>query len=109
MSEQLTTDGEGPLGEAARRFEEALAGLEEHLQSRFSGEAADRDVTDETLGQLSSELSQARRREMVLRNAAAEASAALGRAAAEVRSVLASTGESADEPNPEADEGETAE
>ena len=99
MAEELATDGEGALGEAARRFEEALAGLEEHLQTRISGEAADRDVTDEQLGQLSSELSQARRREKALRDAAAE-----------VRSVLASTGESEDQPaNLEADEGETAE
>ena len=103
-------NGDGPLTEAAKRFEEALSGLEEHLNSRLSGDEADREATDEQLGQLSSELSQARRRERVLRDAAAEASAALGRAADEVRAVLASTDESDDHPaETEADEGETAE
>jgi hypothetical protein len=108
---QSGASGEGALGEAARRFETALSGLEEHLQSRLTGDAADRDMTDETLGRLSGELSQARRREQALRDAAGQASATLGRAAAQVRAVLAQSepAETDDALEPQADEDDKAE
>ena len=66
------------LDAAQRRLDAALARLERALAGRPLGDAA-----------LHTELEQARARERQLEQVAAEASAALGRAAAEVRAALA--------------------
>lgn len=81
-------EAEGMVGAAVQRLEEAIDGLEARLDNVSIQNLDDQDRADQTLAQLSSELSQARRREQALQSAAAEASAALGRAAAEIRAAL---------------------
>lgn len=87
---------EGPLDQAIRRLESALATLETRLAERLSGPiAADSgdlftgEGFEEDRARLTAELELARARERALEEVAAEASAALGRAAAEVRAALA--------------------
>lgn len=76
------------LDAAARRLDEALARLERRVTARLvaggAPSAADRGASDGLLAELESE----RRRGRELEQVAAEASAALGRAAAEVRAAL---------------------
>lgn len=86
---------EGPLGRAVHRLAEALAGLEARLAERpavlasDSGDLFAPPAFDEDRARLTAELETARAREKALEAVAAEASAALGRAAAEVRAALA--------------------
>ena len=80
---------DSPLEAATHRLTQALETLEERLQSRPSdadaGGAGNGDGQSE---QLRSELNAARERERQLEEAAAEASAALGRAAEQIRAAL---------------------
>jgi len=88
---------EGPLDLAIRRLDQALAGLEARLAEQArSREEESSDLFDqagsafaEERSRLAAELHAARAREKALEEVAAEASAALGRAAAEVRAALA--------------------
>jgi hypothetical protein len=97
---------EGPLDLAVRRLDQALAQLEARLEARRAAPSAASDggneaETTDLFGQagtaafaedrtwLTAELESARAREKALEEVAAEASAALGRAAAEVRAALA--------------------
>ena len=81
--------GEGSLEAATQRLTQALETLEVKLQGRgpdsgsVGGNGADGDAE-----QLRSELNAARERERQLEEAAAEASAALGRAAEQIRAAL---------------------
>jgi hypothetical protein len=72
---------------AAKRLENAL-GLLEHRLAR-TPPAGDSRLLDEERARLYSELTQARAREKELEAAGAEASAALGRAIAEIQATLA--------------------
>ena len=88
---------DGPLDLAIRRLDQALAALEVRLaQKTASREDENADLFDhaesafaQDRGRLAAELAAARAREKALEEVAAEASAALGRAAAEVRAALA--------------------
>ena len=81
---------EAGLDAAIRRLDRALGGLEARLASRLETlKVHDADLFDHDRAQLASELDAARARERALEQVAAEASAALGRAAAEVRAALA--------------------
>ena len=74
------------LEAAARRLEQALAGLERRVAGRIDAGGAPSPA--ERGGDLLAELEAERRRGRELEAVAAEASAALGRAAAEVRAAL---------------------
>lgn len=79
--------GDSALDQAARRLERAVTLLEQRLAQRArSGEASGAFDQDRT--RLAAELDQARARERQLEEAGAEASAALGRAIAEIRAAL---------------------
>ena len=80
--------GESPLEQAVKRLDRAIAQLEQRLAggARPSGGLFDQDGA-----KLEAELEQARVREKELEAAGAEASAALGRAIAEIKAAL--TGE----------------
>ena len=80
-----------PLDAAQRRLERALLMLEGAVEAkRTAGPAPLFDAESEReRRRLEAELGQARTRERALEQVAAEASAALGRAAAEVRAALA--------------------
>lgn len=81
---------EGPLDLAVRRLEQALTTLEAKLAARAAAEQdQDNDLFSQDRSRLAAELDAARARERALEEVAAEASAALGRAAAEVRAALA--------------------
>jgi hypothetical protein len=71
------------------RLDRALAALEARIAQRLAQSDARRDdLFDHDRAQLAAELDAARARERALEAVAAEASAALGRAAAEVRAAL---------------------
>lgn len=90
----------GPLELAIRRLDQALLGLEARVAARaaalddengdlFARADADHAAFEQDRQRLAAELDAARARERALEEVAAEASAALGRAAAEVRAALA--------------------
>lgn len=76
-------NGDGPLNDAVRRLDRALATLESSLR-RDPAVLAGRPAEE----RLAAELQSSRARERALEQAAAAASDALGRAAAEVRTAL---------------------
>jgi hypothetical protein len=77
------------LDAAVRRLDRAVGSLEARLSARLVElERSDGDLFDQDRAQLAADLDAARARERQLEALAAEASAALGRAAAEVRAAL---------------------
>jgi uncharacterized membrane protein YccC len=88
MREPLSREatGESPLNEAMRRLDRALAELESNLGERDLPPEAERYRQERR--ELAQDLEAARARERALEYAAAAASDALGRAAAEVRAAL---------------------
>ena len=83
------SEAETPLDAALRRLDRAMASLEARLSNRLAAmETRGDDLFDHDRAQLAAELDAARAREKALEAMAAEASAALGRAAAEVRAAL---------------------
>ena len=76
---------DGSLEAATQRLTQALETLEGRLQNREGGGEAG---PNGDAAQLRSELNAARERERQLEEAAAEASAALGRAAEQIRAAL---------------------
>ena len=81
----MMRDGEGRLEAASQRLMQALDTLEARLRERAEAPAANDSGSAEELRRLTSELSETRERERQLEVAAAEASAALGRAAEQIR------------------------
>jgi hypothetical protein len=80
---------ESPLDAAAHRLERAVSALEARFAEKMSAaHIADPDLIDRDRAALAAQLDAARDREKALEAVAAEASAALGRAAAEVRAAL---------------------
>jgi hypothetical protein len=78
---------------AARRLDRAVASLEARLTARLAAVDSDEgDLFEQDRSQLAAELDAARSRERALEALAAEASEALGRAAAEVRAALQAGG-----------------
>ncbi|MDP1874422.1 DUF4164 family protein [Phenylobacterium sp.] len=96
---------ESAIDQAARRLERAIALLEQRLgeaKGRAGLEAG--GLFDQDRAKLAAELDEARAREKALAAAGVEASAALGRAIAEIREVLETPED--DEPAPEEEEEE---
>lgn len=79
--------GENALDLAVKRLDRALALLEQRLVKQAPG-AETGGLFDQDRAKLAAELDQARAREKELEAAGAEASAALGRAIAEIKSAL---------------------
>ena len=77
---------ESPLDQAVKRLERAVSQLEQRLAGVGGG---DRGLFDQDSARLAVELEKAREREKELEEAGAEASAALGRAIAEIKAALA--------------------
>ncbi|MDP3855447.1 DUF4164 family protein [Phenylobacterium sp.] len=77
--------GENPLDQAVKRLDKALSQLEQRL-SKGGGGAGELFAQGDA--KLAAQLDQARAREKELEAAGAEASAALGRAIAEIKSAL---------------------
>jgi hypothetical protein len=90
MADESVQDGEDdPLATAVRRLDRALTALEGRIAARAAAyDAQGEDLFESDRSRLASELHAARAREKALEEVAAEASAALGRAAAEVRAAL---------------------
>jgi hypothetical protein len=82
------SEAESPLDVAIRRLDRAMASLEARVSARLAEAKGDNDLFDQDRAQLAAELDASRARERALEEVAAEASAALGRAAAEVRAAL---------------------
>jgi hypothetical protein len=83
------TAGESALDVAVKRLERAVALLEQDLSRKTASAGAEAGhASDQDRARLASELDQARARERDLEEAGAQASAALGRAIAEIKSVL---------------------
>ena len=80
----MIRNGEGSLETATQRLSQALETLESRLRTRGEGG----DGEDGDADRLRGELSASRERERQLEEAAAEASAALGRAAEQIRAAL---------------------
>ena len=81
--------GEDPLSAAIRRLDKALSMLESKVTARaLHQHSQDNDLFEDDRLRMAAELNAARARERALEEIAAEASAALGRAAAEVRAAL---------------------
>ncbi len=89
MQDPWQEDGQGALGAAIRRLDRAVEALEQKLESRLAESAPGPDLFEQDRARLAEALEAARTRERALELVAAEASAALGRAAAEVRAALA--------------------
>ena len=83
----MTDVASDSLDAAARRLDEALARLERRVTARLVAGGAPL-ASDRGVSGLAAELEAERRRGRELEQVAAEASAALGRAAAEVRAAL---------------------
>jgi hypothetical protein len=84
--------GESTLDLAIRRLERALAVLEQRLADRVARAGAEAGgLFDQDRAKLAAELDQARARERELEEAGAAASAALGKAIAEIRATLGQT------------------
>ena len=83
----------GVIGAALRRLDKAMLTLEDRLVQRLEA-ALGRETaaSEDDRERLAAELAASRSRERALEDVAAEASAALGRAAAEVRAALAAEG-----------------
>ena len=80
--------GESALDQAVKRLDRAVGQLEQRMaRAAPAGEAG---LFDQDRARLASELDQARAREKELEAAGAEASAALGRAIAEIQAALSS-------------------
>lgn len=77
--------GENVLDQAVKRLDRALSQLEQRLGKGAGGAGA---LFEQGDARLAAELEQARVRERELEAAGAEASAALGRAIAEIRTAL---------------------
>ena len=82
----MIRNGEGSIESATQRLTQALEALELRLQNRPADGGAS-GSGDDAEG-LRAELAEARERERQLEEAAAEASAALGRAAEQIRAAL---------------------
>jgi hypothetical protein len=84
------TAGESALDLAAKRLERAVAALEQKLGGDASSRPAPGGLfdADPDRGRLQAELDKSRARERELEEAGAEASAALGRAIAEIKAAL---------------------
>lgn len=81
--------GDSALDLAIRRLERALAVLEQRLADRVARAGAEAGgLFDQDRAKLAAELDQARARERELEEAGAAASAALGRAIAEIKATL---------------------
>jgi len=81
--------GESALDMAVKRLERAVALLEQTMSHKTAQAGAEAGhASDQDRAKLAAELDQARARERDLEQAGAQASAALGRAIAEIRSVL---------------------
>ena len=78
---------ESPLDQAVKRLDRAISALEQRLAGS-AGKAGD-GLFDHEAGKLAAELEKAKVREKELEEAGAEASAALGRAIAEIKAALA--------------------
>jgi hypothetical protein len=87
----MIRSGDGSLDAAAQRLSQALETLESKLQNRSEDGGAS-SGGDGDAERLRSELGAARERERALEEAAAEASAALGRAAEQIRVALEEEG-----------------
>lgn len=101
---------ESAIDQAARRLERAIALLEQRLgETRGRAGLGAGGLFDQDRAKLAAELDEARAREKALEAAGAEASAALGRAIAEIREVLEADdapdaeGSAFDEDEPELD------
>lgn len=83
--------GDNPLDQAVKRLERAISQLEQRL-SGHTGKAGPEagGLFDQDNTKLAAQLDQSRQREKELEEAGAEASAALGRAIAEIRAALSS-------------------
>ena len=79
---------ESALEAATRRLERAISGLEQRVAAKLSSPQSEPGLFDHDRAELASQLDASRAREKALESVAAEASAALGRAAAEVRAAL---------------------
>lgn len=77
---------DGPLEQAVKRLDRAISLLEQRLAG---GGKASGGLFDQDAGKLEAALAQSKLREKELEEAGAEASAALGRAIAEIKSALA--------------------
>ena len=78
--------GESPLEQAVKRLDRAISRLEQRLAG---GAGQDGGLFDQDGARLAAELEKAKVRERELEEAGAEASAALGRAIAEIKAALA--------------------
>ena len=86
-------EGMSAMDAAVRRLDRALGSLEARLSARLTAmNGHEGDLFDHDRAELAAELDAARARERALEAVAAEASAALGRAAAEVRAALQAGG-----------------
>jgi hypothetical protein len=84
-----TDQGESALEAAVHRLDRAIGALEARLAARSAvRHDDDPDLFERDRAELAAQLEAARAREKALETVAAEASAALGRAAAEVRAAL---------------------
>jgi predicted nucleic acid-binding Zn-ribbon protein len=84
----MMRNGEGGLDAASQRLMQAVERLEARLQSRPAADAGAAPADDGERERLHGELQTARERERALEAAAAEASAALGRAAEQIRTAI---------------------
>jgi hypothetical protein len=94
--------GESPLDQAVKRLERAVGLLEQRLTGKAARSADAGGLFDQDAARLAAELDQARAREKDLEAAGAEASAALGRAIAEIKSALSGPPAQADAETEEA-------
>ncbi|MBS0296693.1 MAG: DUF4164 family protein [Proteobacteria bacterium] len=86
-------DDKADLSLAAQRLEKAVGALEARLRAmKAQGQSGEGSLFDQDRSRLADDLDAARAREKALESAAAEASAALGRAAEEVRAILSAEG-----------------
>ena len=93
--------GDSALDQAIKRLDRAVAQLEQRLAK--AAEGGDDSLFGADRARLASELDEARAREKALEAAGAEASAALGRAIAEIEAALSGAAEDA-EAEPETEE-----
>ena len=92
--------GDNPLDQAVKRLERAISQLEQRLSGHAGKAGAETGrLFDQDSAKLAAELDQSRQREKELEEAGAEASAALGRAIAEIKAAL--SGDDADAPQTE--------
>lgn len=82
--------GDSPLDQAVKRLERAISQLEQRLSGHVGKAGAEGGgLFDQDRAKLEADLDHARVREKELEEAGAEASAALGRAIAEIKAALA--------------------